>query len=550
MRAPNQFNRTKATPLAIPRTRRPSSHRILTSMNAGQMVPLAAIPLLREDEFKRTVFEVAFEMEETVEVLMNAVNVRVMAYMVPRLAFARFGGSLDHLNKSYAGVPLIEGEDVTPWFAEMNAPAHGANAVLTALGCHFRAGTKINTDYIEAYNAIWNFRARNRSPDITLRDDLASTLAPAFWLHQTFAHVVPQFDQALIDGEVPLNIVDGNLPLTGAATAASTFQFRDSGNAVRSLGSPVGGTLDLSAGQGGNAGVWSTNVSTTVDLAAVSAELAANGITISLSNIEMAKKTAAFAQLRQQYNGHSDEYIIDMLMSGITMPEQVWKQPVLLFDQSTIVGMSKRYASDSGNLTDSVVNGATMMQVGISCPRCPMGGVIMIVAEITPEQLFERQKDPYLHSLTVAALPEYVRDSLDPEPVRVVRNEEVDIDHDTPLATFGYAPLNSEWMQSIPKVGGRFYRPEVDEDFDEDRQAIWAVETKNPVLSADFYLCTTMHYKPFVITDEAYDHFKVLLRGEGMIAGNTHFGGLLIESEDDYDKIVEKQPTERIDQDA
>lgn len=553
----NELTRTKATPLAIQRTRRPTSHRVLTSMPAGKMVPLAVIPLLREDELKRTVFRVAVEMEETVEVLMNAVNIRVRAYMVPNLAKARFQGSLDILNKSYAGKPLTEGGDPVPWFEEIDAPAHGENAILTYLGAHFRAGTKINTDFIEGYNILWNFLAKNRSPDIPMRDRLDDTLAPAFWLHQTFAHIVPDFDQALIDGEVPLNIVDGQLVVSGPAQSVTGAVMTDGQYHDASTNVPIGmwtGTSPVyvaASNAGGSFGkVHGTVTGGTVTLTDVFAEMAANGITISLSNIEMAKKTAAFAQLRRQYNGHSDEYIIDLLMSGISMPEQVWKQPVKLFDGSTIFGMNKRYASDSGNLTDSVVNGATMIDVPISCPRCPTGGVIFIVAEVTPEQLFERQRDPYLHALDVAELPEFVRDHLDPEPVRIVKNEEVDIDHDTPNGTFGYAPLNSQWMQQAPKVGGRYYRPEVDASFDEDRQAIWAVETKNPVLSADFYLCTTMHYKPFVVTDPDFDHFKVLLRGEGQISGNTQFGGLLIESTNDYDKIVEKQPNDRIEKDA
>uniref|UniRef100_UPI0013B3E98E hypothetical protein n=1 Tax=Escherichia coli TaxID=562 RepID=UPI0013B3E98E len=36
----------------------------------------------------------------------------------------------------------------------------------------------------------------------------------------------------------------------------------------------------------------------------VFAEMQQNGITVSLSNIEMARKTQAFAKLRQQYNQH------------------------------------------------------------------------------------------------------------------------------------------------------------------------------------------------------------------------------------------------------
>ncbi|TIS12727.1 MAG: hypothetical protein E5X07_39360, partial [Mesorhizobium sp.] len=95
------------------------------------------------------------------------------------------------------------------------------------------------------------------------------------------------------------------------------------------------------------------------------AELQNAGITVSLSNIELAKKTAAFARLRTQYNEHSDQYLINMLMDGLTIPEQAMMQPILIGEQTTIFGMSKRYATDAANLKESVVNGATMVDMAI-----------------------------------------------------------------------------------------------------------------------------------------------------------------------------------------
>lgn len=538
--------RTKTTPIPVQRTTRPSSHRVLTSFEPGYMIPVLAVPLLREDSVAGAMYKLVFEMKETVEVLMNGVNARVMTYLVPRTAFARFDG-LDSINKSYAGLPPMEDADVVPWFEQMDAPAHGANAILRKMGKHARPGTKINTDYIEAYNLIWNFRAKNRSPDITLRDRLDATLAKAFWTHETFAHIVPDFDQAIIDGEVPLNLANGLLPVSGTATVDGTVGYKQASTG-NDRGKLVAGPVNMSSlfmqtGSGVGDDINSV-VTGNVTFDEVFAELADNGITVSLSNIELARKTQAFANLRRQYGGHSDEYIIDLLMEGITVPEQAWNQPILLADQSTVFGMSKRYATDAVNLTESVVNGITAMEQRFSCPRVPMGGVIMMVVEVAPEQLFERQKDPYMHALSVENLPNFLADTLDPEKVVIVKNEDVDLDHDQPDDTFGYAPLNHEWARSVPAIGGKFYRPAVDAPFDEDRQRIWAVETANPVLSEDFYLCTTMHQKPFVLTTG--DNFELLVRGDAMIRGNTVFGGVLIEATDDYAKVMEKAPTDRI----
>ncbi|AXH76134.1 MAG: major capsid protein [Microviridae sp.] len=543
--------RMKTTPIPVQRTRRPIEQRILTSLNAGKMVPLMAIPLLREDSLSGGSFRVSFQMSETVEILMNAINVRVLTYLVPKLAFDRFNG-IDEINRSYEGIPREEGGPVIPWFETMTANS-AAGGILQTMGKHAKVGAQINTDYIEAYNQIWNFRAKNRSPDLDLRSRLDVSLAPSFWEHQTFSHIVPDFDQAIIDGEISLNVVNSKMPVKGFgltnAGTSTAMTIVESGSSVAATGQGWNITEPGNAGSAGNAsmGFFKDASQTSFSAPDVWAELQDNGITVSLSNIELARKTQAFAQLRRQYNGHSDEYIIDLLMDGITIPEQAWKQPMLLSDVSTVFGMSKRYASDGASLTESVVNGATYVDVRINCPRVPMGGVIMMVAEIAPEQLFERQKDPYLHATSVDVLPQFLRDTLDPEKVSIVTNDYVDVQHSVPNGTFGYAPLNHEWAKSQPNVGGRFFRPDVDGAFDEDRQRIWAVETKDPVLSEDFYLVSEMNYKPFVVTAEDVDHFEVLVRGNATIMGNTVFGGLLIEATDDYEKVLAEAPQDRID---
>jgi hypothetical protein len=494
-------------------------------------VPLAAIPLLREDSVTRGVVRVAFEMAETVEVLMNAVNVTVHAHLVPFSAFERFK-SLDELNRSYEEVAGAAGQ-VVPFFETMAAPAHGANPILKYMGKHARPGTTINTAYIEAYNEIWNLRAKNRSPDITQRARLENTLAPAFWHHNAYEHIVPDFDQALMDGEVALSIAQ--LP-AGLAAVKSTYPRSDAqGYVFPASNQSATGPTD---------GYW-THPGVVADVAAVFTEMANSGIRISLANIDMARQTQAFARLRLEYAGHNDEYIIDLLMNGIQVPEQDWLKPMLLGSRSTIFGMSKRYATDAGNLTESVVNGGTFVDLSFAVPRCPPGGVIMITAEVTPEQLFERQRDPFMHVLDPDILPAFLRDTLDPEKVSVVKNEYVDLDHATPDNTFGYAPLNYEWAHNGPQIGGRFYRPAVNAAFDEDRQRIWAVETANPVLSQDFYLCTVMHQKPFVVTTG--DPFEALVRGQATIAGNTVFGPVLIEaSAQHYDEVMADAPATRI----
>lgn len=539
-----ELSKTVTAPLAVPRTLRGEEIRNITSMPAGKTVPIAFWPLFREDKVRSGTLRISFEMMETVEILMNPVRVSVKAYLVPWLAFDRFEG-MDQFNRSYEGQVPYEGGDVIPFFdTDTWAVPTGDNFYRYA-GIHHTDGANHNSGYLEAYNQIFNYRARNRSQDITQRllDDV--TLAPAFWHHSKFRHIVPDFDQAMLDGEVALNVAQARMPLRGLGkgnqnfTVAGVNVYETDGTGTTNYANAA--TLN---GSSANQEFYVREDADNPGFPDVFAELAANSITVSLSNIDMARKTVAFAKLRERYQGHSDDWIIDLLMDGITVPEQNFQYPMLIGAGEMAFGMSKRYATDAANMTASVVNGATFMDMRVTTPRIPTGGIVMIVAEAMPEQLFERQKDYYLAAQSVDDLPQYLRDELDPEKVAVVQNDHVDVDHSAPTATFGYAPLNHQWDRAIPRIGGRFYRPTVDAAFDEDRQRFWAVETADPVLSEDFYLCTTMHTKPFV--DLNMDPFEVVTVGDMVIEGNTVFGAVLHEAQNNYEEVLAEAPQDRI----
>ncbi|RWQ34080.1 MAG: hypothetical protein EOS21_28500 [Mesorhizobium sp.] len=541
--------RKHVAPIDIPRTNRVHTGRGITSLPAGKMVPIFAAGLHREDAIVSGALRLSFELEETVEILMNAVRVDVKAYVIPMLALDRFQGSMDVLNRSYEGQPPLDGETVIPFIETMVGPAYASNDILTYLGLHYKVGGNINTAIIEAYNQVWNYRAANRSKSLTPRTRLQANLAPAFWNHEMFKHVVPDFDDAKIDGQVALTLVSTKLPVKGigydaagaTAPTAGPKNFKETGGGVASYApfaiTSAPGMMAVKGAPGG------TTIGTFVP--EIFAELTGAGINVSLANIELAKKTQAFARMREAYSGHSEEWLINILMDGITVPDQALKDPMLVAEASTIFGMSKRYATDAANLTDSVVNGATFVDLNIRLPRLNTGGVLIIVAEITPEQLFERQKDAFLHlSNNEAERPKFLRDYLDPQKVGIVPNDYVDVNHATPAGTFGYAPMNYQWNVTAPHIGGRFYRPQVDAAFDEDRQRFWAVETVNPTLGPDFYLCTAIHTKPFAVTNQ--DIAEVVIQGDLLIQGNTQFGAALIEASNDYAKVMAEVDQTRI----
>lgn len=541
------INRMKTDPIDVKRSKRNQSVVVLTSLPAGKVVPIYAGPVLREESMTGAV-TVRVEMMETKELLMNGVTLRLLAYFVPDLARPKFEGDRGQLDRSFMGQPKVIGGAVVPYYDKVAMGAHGSNQILKYLGKHGKPTDMVNTQYIEAYNLIDRMRATNRSPDLSQRALTLTTLAPAFWSHSRFEHVVPDFDQAVIDGEVALNVVSAKLPVTGLGIAPAsgdgtagpvamretvvTRNYARFGNASQATPGP-----GLSIEMAQIAGTWRPQIF---------AEMQENGITVSLAKLKMAATVQSFAKVRESYQGYSDEYIIDMLMDGLTIPEQHFKQPILLDDVTVPFVQAKRYATDSGNLAESATSGMAQATVSMRIPRQSVGGTVMILAEALPVQLFERQRDPMLHIGDVDDLPQYLRDTLDPEKVDVVFNREIDTDHDTPNAHFGYAPMNWKWTSFGPNIGGKFYRPDVDAPVDEERKRLWAVETANPTLSEDFYRVSPagIHLKPFL--DEAADPFELSAGGNIVATGNTVFGGMLVEATNNYDKVAEKAPTELI----
>lgn len=542
MRATQRFNRKAVAPLRYNRTKRPHDVRALTSMPAGKIVPVEFIPLLPEDEVNMGRLRFQVEMNESVEIIMNSIRVKAQAWLVPTVAFERFNKSMDLWMRSFAGEALGE-DDVVDYIELEAAGAHGANKILKYAGKHAKPGSMINTAYTEAYNLMVNHRYIQRSPELegALRTRLESaTLADALWDHQNFQDLVPDFDQATIAGEVPLNVVDARMPV--GYDKAGVFQE------VRAVpqGS-LGGQATLAQDPSGDPIGGSFEE--------LFAELAQNGITVSLANIDLARKTAAYAKIKQQYKGHADEWKVDaLLMNGLHVPDMALMQPIMLAESNNVIAFNKRWATTAGEMTDSVVNGMTVLDMGYGVPRINTGGIIVITVEAFPDQLWERQMDPYLHLETVkkdgyeiGGMPSAMRDELDPEKVVVVPNKYLDVNHATPEGKLAYAPLNFEWIYDRPAIGGDYFRPAVNTTTDDKRQRIWAVEVVDPVLSESFYKITDMHAKPFV--DQLADTFEVACVGRNIISGNTVFGSSLLESSDTFDEISAEVPDEVIDKD-
>lgn len=539
----NGVNRQQMAPVNWSRTAREHVIEDMTSCQPGKIVPIFVEPLLREDSMTARI-GVGCEMMETHEIIANRVVMRVRGFVVPWAAMARFEGSRDQFERSYAGEPKYDGGPVVPFIETLAFGTHGANAVYKSLGLHGESADLQNTMYLEAYNLIVNWLVKNRSMDLTARTRLDTSLAPAFWPMGRFNDVVPQFDQAQIDGEIPLNVVNGQLPVKGIGARATS-----NAQAGISIWEPGGtGYVSGNGWTGTDIGIraQTTGVAAAGNKPQIYAELAQNGITVSLSNLQVARKAQQWAKVRERYEGLSDEYIIENLMDGLSMPDVLMTQPIQLTDVTVPFAQAKRYATDAANLASSAVSGGAFAEFDVNIPRIGVGGIFMLVAEMVPTQLFERQQDPFLNTLSATAFPRALQDSMDPEKVEAVLNKQIDSKHSAPTTQFGFAPLHWKWRSWGPRMGGKFLRPTTDPATDTVRRRFWANEAANPILGRDFYLATTVHTKPFL--DTVNDPFEISIMGTTRIVGNTQFGGPLVESGENYDAILDQVDMTRLTQ--
>ncbi|WP_152601011.1 hypothetical protein [Rhizobium sp. YS-1r] len=515
-------------------------------MPAGKMVPITAFPLLREDTLRNSMLHCKVDLMETAEVIKNGIQCRFQAWFVPFLAFERFDGGRDEFDRSYMKQGNANGVAVTPFFNTMVAGAVGSIPIHKYLGFHAAPTDTINTAYIEAYNLIWNFRARNRSESLyqlKKRNTLTTTsLAPAFWQHQQYKYVVPDWDDLAMEGSVDLTFTNAKAAVTGLGV----------------VGNPAGALLNTNWKEAdGTAYTAASNKTGTVSNAApfvmqsdasgvpkVFADLATAGVKISLANIELAKKTRWYADLKAQFEGLPESWIIDLLMQGMSVPDKMWQQPIKIADKTEVFGIEKRWATDGANLTDAVVNGSALCDLDIVLPRCPTGGIVMVTAEILPEQLFERARDPLLFTTDPEKLPNAMRDDLDPQKVERMSNGEIDTSHATPNGLFGYRPLNWSWQASNTRIGGKWFKPAPDNTFNEERQHFWVVEVANPSLGPDFMIAETFNTLPFVVTNQ--DVGEVEIQGTAIIEGNTVFGERLLENDNAYSEVLAKVEKTRI----
>lgn len=531
-------------PLTFKETTRPIMKKVLSSNDAGKALPVA-MDYVGPDESGVGNVAMNVQLAETAEPITNAVHANAMTYLVPFTAFSQFQGSEEEAMRRYEGKESLITGNVEPFF-EVNkfynnstdqvytgsgvqtwdtttAPEYGPlSDFFQTLGIHTEASS-MNSSYVQAYNIVQNHRRRARSPQLAERNEFDHSLAEAFWPNSGNNMIVADYDEAVLNGEVTLSSLTQQLPIKAPARyQPSTGNVYAANNGSYSSSTEVSEIPVSGADEDGSV----------FDFRGMYADLGDSVSKLNLAELAQSKLIVEYAKKRSAMSGQSEEYIIDLLMRGIMPTSAVSRLPILVGMGKGIFSMNQRYATDAANLDDSVTNGMVNLSYRCAIPRTKLGGILVTQLEVAPEQIWERKKDYFLYTTDAGKLPNALRDHLQiegGEGVATVTKDHLDVNHSTPDAILGYAPLNHEYRVNAVQVGGKFYRPASDATYVEDRSRIWTNESANPSLNTDHYLCTNLHKKVFA--DQVSDSLEYTAVTDFKLRTNIQFGDRLQETD-------------------
>lgn len=532
--------RQSTRPVAFSRSTRRDEAVLMSSGMAGVVIPLAVIPLLREDSASGTL-SVDINLAEMPKPLLNAVFANAQAWFVPKSAFPQFAGSDEYMNSyTKTTIKALGQADRQPpnYFTGTTLATADEKAFLKTMGVHVPTGATVNADWIDAFNLVYNFRLAAHSSKLPRKQYVsesaadAAKLPPAFWPSGRFAAVVADYEKALLIGQLDLDLIAGKLPIRGLWASAAAPANASGYRKIQPYDAATvpDATLRELGQQGGDS------------YPVVYADALNEVLTTSLADIDKARTTQAFAKMRTAMAGNdttgfmSDEMILAHLMQGIAVPPEYYRRPWLLGSQRVPFGFAERHATDGQSLDQSVTTGRTSIRLPINVPTATTGGYIVVTLEVLPERLDERQSDEALLILDPFALPNALRDVQRTEPVDVVLNRRLDTAHTAPTEAYGYEPMNNVWNRSFTRLGGIFWQETPAAPPDDSRAGIWQANVVDPVYNEDHFLAPT----PFphdVFSDTTAPAFELVVRHSVAIVGNTQIGDLLVEDNNDYDAV-------------
>lgn len=541
--------RQATTPVPFETSMRPDNAVIMTSGRAGVVNYIGYVAVLPGESVAGKV-GIDIKLAEMPKPLVNAVVANVQAWCVPKGAFPQFPGR-DEVMHAMTGdvIKSLGSADRTPpaFFQTITgaslATAAGSD-MFKQLGLHVPTGATINVDLIDAFNLVYNFRLAAHSSRLTRRkyasEDiaLATTLPPAFWPSGRFAHVVPDYEQALVQGALDLDVAAGRLPLVGFYGTVGTDGTSVIGPVTSSPSSPdADGSISI-----GTTANSAHKFARMKDDKAIYADMGGQTFSITLNDVDKARIVQAYAKLHAAYAGNdttgfdNDATMVALLMQGIAAGPEMDQRPFLLDSKRVGVGFAERFATDAANLDDSVTVGRAQATLSLNTPKLPFGGVIIYTVEVLPERIDERQSDEWMLCTTYDDLPNPLRDIQRTLPVDMVLNRRLDAKHTSPAGLYGYEPMNAKWKRDATRMGGAFYQATPGAVITENRAGLWQTDIVDPTFTGTHHLAPV----PFphdVFSDTLGPAFECVARHVCTIVGNVQFGDVLTEANDDYEAV-------------
>ena len=552
--------RQSSTPVQFQRSTRIDKSILMSSGRAGVVVPIMYAPLLRGDSASGSV-NLSVELGEMPRPLINGATINAQAWFVPKSIHPQFSGA-DEFMHSYMGDPIktLGAADRTPppFFTTVTDGATlttlAASDFFKTLGIHITAGEAVNTDTIDAFNLIYNFRLAAHSSKLARRDYASENLANstalprALWPSNRFSQVTPDYESSLLVGSLDLDVTAGSLPVSGIDFTGTTSPDNSTWRQHYDLGLPTS-TASRANTNSGNVGIaLKGTYGNAASTAAVYAQMAGQTVATSLADIDKARTTQAFAKLRSAYAGNdatgfsNDDTIIATLMSGMSVPSDQMHRPILLDSKRVPVGFAERFATDASNLDVSIVQGRTQLSLSVNVPRADMGGTIICTMELLPDRVFEAQTDESLHVVLPSELPDALRDVQRTEPVDFVKSRRLDARHTTPDALYGYEPMNMVWAnRDTTRLGGAFHQPTAGSPVTDQRSGIWQTNIVDPSFTDDHYLAPA-NFPHTVFSDTLAPAFEFVAQHSLSINGLLQVGDVLVEDNSDYAETIETQP--------
>ena len=545
--------RQSSTPVPFGRTNRIDKCTTMTSARAGKVAMIAQIPVLPGDSAAGRV-GVDLDLAEMPKPLLNGVVANVQAWFVPQPALPRFSG-YDEWLAAFQQQPIkqLGGADraAQSLYDVVDDPADltavSASDFYQTLGLHIPDGDAVNTDLIDAFWLVYNFRLAAHSSLLDLapfyqEDPVAALEFPrAFWPAGSRSTIVGDYERALVIGSMNLDIAAGRIPVDGIGLRTTGAPGSNSPQVGETDGTNDTYDRYSNTSSGTNDVIFRTKADGSKFMD-IWAEMAGVELVSSLAGLDKSRETQSFARLAASMRGNDftgldrENVVMAQLLQGLGVPDSFLRRPWLLDSDIVPFGMVERYATDAANLDQSVTEGTAQAKLSLNVPPTQEGGMIIVTCEVLPERIDEAGIDPYLHVTGRDDLPNALRDVQRVEPVDMVSTKRVDARRTTAHTAYGWEPMNSRWNREFTRLGGIFFQADAANPFKESRSAIWMTNIVDPLFTQDHYLVPE-DFPHDVFSDTLAPAVEITCGHQIALNGLTQFGDVLIEANDDYQAI-------------